>query len=127
MSLPTVCPKTGSGPCIANECRMYIIDWRSNEEYCIIGYYSASDRKNLGRQVVDNYAAKVKSSRKNSTNAAIMVNVGSESDKPKDTKPADQQSGKTTNNIKIKVSKTNDITDLSDIPDDYEEQFWKKL
>jgi hypothetical protein len=127
MSLPTVCPKTGSGPCIGNECKMYIIDWRSNEEYCIMGYYSASDRKKLGKQVVDNYAAKVKSSRKNSTKAAIFVNVGSKSDKLKDTEEADQQPGKTANNIKLKVKKTKHITDLSDIPDDYEEQFWEKL
>jgi len=127
MSLPTVCPKTGSGPCTGNKCKMYILDWRSNEEYCIMGYYSIPDRKNLGEQVVDNYAAKVKSTRKNSTEAAIFVDVGSKSDSLHETEKPERQSEQAPDNVTSNVKKTKNITDLGDIPDDYEEQFWDKL
>ena len=125
MSLPTVCPKTGSGPCIGNKCQMYVLDWRSNEEYCILGYYSASNRKNQGEPIVDNYAAKVRSTRKNSTKAAIFVDVGSKSDSLRETGKPGQQPGQAADKTKLKVKKTRNITDLGDIPNDYEEQFWE--
>lgn len=127
MSLPTVCPKTGSGPCIGNKCQMYVLDWRSNEEYCIVGYYSASGRKNLGEPVVDNYAAKVRSTSKNSTKAAIFVDVGSKSDSLQETEQTGRQSRQGADTVALNVKKTKNITDLGDIPDDYEEQFWEKL
>ncbi len=127
MSLPTVCPKTGSGPCIGNKCQMYVLDWRSNEEYCIIGYYSTPDRKNQGEPVVDNYAAKVKSSSKNSTKAAIFVDAGSKSDSHQETEKPERQPKQAADNITLKVKKTKNITDLGDIPDDYEKEFWDKL
>ncbi|MCD4809119.1 MAG: hypothetical protein K8R17_04400 [Methanosarcinales archaeon] len=127
MSLPTVCPKTGSGPCIGNKCQMYVLDWRSNEEYCIVGYYSASNRKNLGEPVVDNYAAKVRSNSKNSTKVAIFVDARSKSDSLKETEKPGRQSRQAADNVILKVKKTKNITDLGDIPDDYEEQFWEKL
>jgi len=127
MSLPTVCPKTGSGQCIGNKCQMYVLDWRSNEEYCIVGYYSASNRKNLGEPVVDNYAAKVRSNSKNSTKVAIFVDDRSKSDSLKETEKPGRQSRQAADNVTLKVKKTKNITDLGDIPDDYEEQFWDKL
>ena len=127
MSLPTVCPKTGSGPCIGNKCQMYVLDWRSNEEYCIIGYYSTPDRKNQGEPVVDNYAAKVKSTSKNSTKAAIFVDAGSKSDSPQETEKPGQQPRQAADNVTLKVKKTKNLTDLGDIPDDYEKEFWDKL
>ncbi len=127
MSLPTVCPKTGSGPCIGNKCQMYVLDWRSNEEYCIVGYYSASNRKNQGEPVVDNYAAKVRSTSKNSTKAAIFVDAGSKSDNPKETGKPGRQPRQAADTVALNVKKTKNITDLGDIPDDYEEQFWDKL
>ena len=127
MSLPTVCPKTGSGPCIGNKCQMYVLDWRSNEEYCIVGYYSASNRKNQGEPVVDNYAAKVRSNSKNSTKAAIFVDAGSKSNSLKETGKPEQQPRQAADKTKLKVKETRKITDLGDIPDDYEEQFWEKL
>ncbi len=127
MSLPTVCPKTGSGPCIGNKCQMYVLDWRSNEEYCIVGYYSASNRKNQGEPVVDNYAAKVRSTSTNSTKAAIFVDVGSKSDSLQETEKPGRQPRQAADNVTLKVKKTKNITDLGDIPDDYEEQFWDKL
>ena len=125
MSLPTVCPKTGSGPCIGNKCQMYVLDWRSNEEYCILGYYSASNRKNQGEPIVDNYAAKVRSTRKNSTKAAIFVDVGSKSDSLQETGKPGRQPEQAADKTKLKVKKTRNITDLGDIPNDYEEQFWE--
>ena len=124
MSLPTVCPKTGSSPCIGNKCQMYVLDWRSNEEYCILGYYTASNRKNLGEPVVDNYAAKVRSNSKNSTKVAIFVDARSKSDSLKETEKPGRQSRQAADNVTLKVKKTKNITDLGDIPDDYEEQFW---
>ena len=127
MSLPTVCPKTGSGPCIGNKCQMYVLDWRSNEEYCILGYYTASNRKNQGEPVVDNYAAKVRSNSKNSTKVAIFVDARSKSDSLKETEKPGRQSRQAADNVTLKVKKTKNITDLGDIPDDYEEQFWDKL
>ncbi len=124
MSLPTVCPKTGSGPCIGNKCQMYVLDWRSNEEYCILGYYTASNWKKQGEQVVDNYAAKVRSNSKNSTKVAIFVDARSKSDSLKETEKPGRQSRQVVDNVTLKVKKTKNITDLGDIPDDYEEQFW---
>lgn len=124
MSLPLLCPKTGSGQCVGNKCQMYILDWRFNDEYCIIGYYSAPDRKKLGVPIVDNYAAKVKSIRKKSTQATTRTNLGSKFELQKTGKP-DSQPKQTTDNIKLKVRKSKNI--LDDIPDDYEEQFWEKL
>ena len=125
MSLLTVCPKTGSGPCIGNKCKMYVLDWRSNEEYCIMGYYSTHDRKNLGEPVVDNYAAKVRSTSKNSIETAIFVDVGSKSDSLQETEKTEQQPKQSADNKTLKVKKTKNITDMDDIPDDYEEQFWE--
>lgn len=127
MSLPTVCPKTGSGPCIGDKCQMYVMDWRSNEEYCIIGYYSASGRKNLGEPVVDNYAAKVRSNNKNSTKAAIFVDAGSKFDSLQETEKPERQPRQAADNVTLKVKKTKNLTDLGDIPDDYEKEFWDKL
>lgn len=127
MSLPTVCPKTGSGPCIGNKCQMYVLDWRSNEEYCILGYYSLSNRKNQGEPVVDNYAAKIRSTSKNSTKVAIFVDAKSKSDSLQETEKPGRQSRQTADNMTLKVKKTKNITNLGDIPDDYEEQFWDKL
>ena len=106
---------------------MYILDWRSNEEYCIMGYYFTPDRKNLGEPIVDNYAAKVKSTRKNSTEAAIFVGVGSKFDSLRETEKPERQPKQAADNIKSKVKKTKNITDLGDVPEDYEEQFWDKL
>ena len=127
MSLPTICPETGSGPCIGNKCKMYLMDWRSNEEYCIIKYYSAFDRKNLGEPVVDSYAAKVKSTRKNSTKAATFVDAGSKFDISPETEIPEHQPKQAADNITSKVKKTKNITDQGDIPDDYEKQLWEKL
>ena len=126
MSLPIVCPKTGSGPCTGNKCKMYILDWRSNEEYCIMGYYSTPCLKNLGEPVVDNYAANVKSTSKNSTKSAIFVDAKSKSDSLQETEKPEHQPKSAADNITSKVKKTKNITDLGDIPDDYEEQFWDK-
>ena len=106
---------------------MYVLDWRSNEEYCIIGYYSASDRKNQGEPVVDNYAAKVKSTSKNSTKAAIFVDAGSKFDSHQETAKPERQPKQAADNVTLKVKKTKNITDLGDIPDDYEKEFWDKL
>ncbi|MCD4765887.1 MAG: hypothetical protein K8R34_05205 [Methanosarcinales archaeon] len=106
---------------------MYVLDWRSNEEYCIVGYYSASNRKNLGEPVVDNYAAKVRSNSKNSTKVAIFVDARSKSDSLKETEKPGRESRQAADNVTLKVKKTKNITDLGDIPDDYEEQFWEKL
>ena len=127
MSLPTICPKTRSGPCIGNKCKMYLMDWRSNEEYCIIEYYSAFDRKNLGKPIVDSYAAKVKSTRKNSTKPEIFVDVESKFDSLRETEKPERQPKQAADNIPSTVKKTKNITDLGDIPDDYEKQLWDKL
>jgi hypothetical protein len=103
---------------------MYVLDWRSNEEYCILGYYTASNRKKQGEQVVDNYAAKVRSNSKNSTKVAIFVDARSKSDSLKETEKPGRQSRQAADNVTLKVKKTKNITDLGNIPDDYEEQFW---
>jgi hypothetical protein len=103
---------------------MYVLDWRSNEEYCILGYYTASNRKNLGEPVVDNYAAKVRSNSKNSTKVAIFVDAKSKFDSLKETEKPEQQPRQAVDTAALNVKKTKNITDIADIPDDYEEQFW---
>lgn len=105
---------------------MYVKDWRSTDEYCIMGYYSASDWKKQGEPVVDNYAAKVKSTRKNSTQAATRIDLGSKFELQKTGKP-ELQPKQATDNIKIRVKKAKNIMDMEDIPDDYEKEFWNKL
>ncbi|MBE0524825.1 MAG: hypothetical protein IBX40_10900 [Methanosarcinales archaeon] len=60
MPLPPLCPKTENSPCLGETCPMYTIDWRSKDEYCMIGYYPAGSRKILGEPVVDTYAKGMK-------------------------------------------------------------------
>lgn len=76
---------------------------------------------------MDNYAAKVRSTSKNSTKVAIFVDAGSKSNSLKETGKPERQPRQAADTVALNVKKTKNITDLGDIPDDYEEQFWDKL
>ncbi len=56
MTLPDVCPKDGVSRCKKKECHLYVVDWRTGDEQCIIGYRST--HKELSRSVPleDTYA-----------------------------------------------------------------------
>lgn len=123
MSTPTSCPKMESGSCIGDECPLYVMDWRSKEEYCNVGYYQKHERTAMGEQVVDNYASRIKSpleqtGDKTSLDIDSMLNEFHESEEPvpavvvKTSEPRD----------KMQVS--SQLMNMGDISEDYEAQFW---
>jgi hypothetical protein len=83
MALPLQCQRTKTGSCIGDKCPMYIVEWRSKEEYCIIGYYPVSERKSRGKPIIDDYARGI-----------------------------------------LGETKTKNMMNMEDIPDDYEKEFW---
>ncbi|TGC08948.1 hypothetical protein [Methanolobus halotolerans] len=56
MTLPEVCPRDGVSQCKKADCHLYIIDWRSGDEQCIIGYSSTHKQMSRSSPVVDTYA-----------------------------------------------------------------------
>jgi len=130
MALPLFCPKTENSPCLGETCPMYTIDWRSKDEYCMIGYYPTGSRKKLGEPVVDTYAKKGidegKTAPATRKNDWILLE-----DELPETSVLDSQaesSEKVTDPIsEKKIEKkqgSKDFINLKDIPDDYEEEFW---
>ncbi|WP_340820112.1 hypothetical protein [Methanolobus sp. WCC4] len=49
MTLPDVCPRDGVSQCKKKECHLYILEWRTGDEQCVIGYRST--HKELSRSV----------------------------------------------------------------------------
>ncbi len=60
MTLPEVCPRDGISSCKRKECHLYMVEWRTGDEQCIIGY--SSTHKELSRSVPleDNYAERTR-------------------------------------------------------------------
>jgi len=56
MTLPDNCPRDGASHCKKNACHLYVVDWRSGDEQCIIGYRSTHKNLSKSSPVVDSYA-----------------------------------------------------------------------
>lgn len=56
MTLPDICPRDGASHCKKNACHLYVVDWRSGDEQCIIGYRSTHKSLSKSAPVVDSYA-----------------------------------------------------------------------
>ena len=101
---------------------MYIVEWRSKEEYCIIGYYPPDERKSRGKPINDDYARGILGEAKTRiTPAAVLFDQKHTINKPvinPKTEP------KLKNNKDQKINKTRDMMNMEDIPDDYEKEFW---
>ncbi len=153
MTLPDICPKDGSSQCKGSSCHLYIVDWRSGDEQCIIGYsathkkitsshsvedtYAESTRRrtgrNIGHKVVD-YSARSKSLE--SVEGRVVPESSLEAKKlefvseklvvnNKDTMVF--ESTTVTEEVSVEDKKRKTIDDLMDLdlPGDYEEEFWK--
>lgn len=60
MTLPEVCPRDGVSRCKKADCHLYVIDWRSGDEQCIIGYSSTHKKMSRSSPVVDTYAERTR-------------------------------------------------------------------
>ena len=56
MTLPDICPRDGAPSCKRTACHLYVVDWRSGDEQCIIGYRSTHKGLSRSSPVVDSYA-----------------------------------------------------------------------
>ncbi|MCL7415036.1 MAG: hypothetical protein M8349_03100 [ANME-2 cluster archaeon] len=121
MALPTICPKTGSGSCIGDACTMHVMDWRSKEEYCIVGYYPDRERKSQGEPVVDNYAASKQTNR-----AKPPSDLNSKLDGLTEYEEPALQTMDEGSNVHVRLEKRKKLLDMNDIPNDYEAEFWNK-
>lgn len=105
MPLPSVCPKAKNVSCTGDACPMYIIEWRSKDEYCMIGYSTPGSGKKLGMPAAITYSSDL-----DTNNGPVM-------DKLEEISEPEHAS-------EIKAEKPKILMDMGDIPEDYEEQFW---
>ena len=131
MPLPLFCPKTENSPCLGETCPMYTIDWRSKDEYCMIGYYPAGSRKILGEPVVDTYAKGMKGINE-TTHATSKNDWILQEDELPETSVLESQAESQAEDVTDLISKektekkqgSKDVINRKDIPDDFEEELW---
>lgn len=156
MTLPDICPKDGSPQCKGSLCHLYIVDWRSGDEQCIIGYSSTHKKSTSSRSVEDTYAESAR--RRTGRDIGHMIvdhpsRSGSpERSEPVETSPVPQspadmrksevvsekvvvnnkdtmvfESTSITEEVPVENKKRKTIDDVMDLdlPDGYEEEFWK--
>ena len=166
MTLPDVCPKDGSSQCKGSACHLYIVDWRSGDEQCIIGYRSTQKKITASSAVEDTYAETTRRRMQqkprpenverppwpdhrasNPTNVRVVAEDPVYS-KPLPSEPAAPlerpeqlqekvvvknkdtmvfESVAATDNHSREQKKRKSLDDVMnlDLPDDYEEEFWK--
>jgi len=170
MTLPEVCPRDGVSQCKKADCHLYVIDWRSGDEQCIIGYGSTHKQMSRSAPVVDTYAERTRIKREirrgrpveeapeepvqPARETRIPETRTEELEVPRQTPlreaktPAYEEPEKNTFNEKVVSSDKNttliesgesrdenqperkkkksidDVMNL-DLPDNYEEEFWK--
>lgn len=56
MTLPDVCPKDGVSQCKKKACHLYVLEWRTGDEQCIIGYSSTHKELSRSTSLEDTYA-----------------------------------------------------------------------
>lgn len=124
MSLPTFCPKTDLGSCIGDKCPMYVMDWRSKDEYCNVGYYPDNERNSLGEPVVDNYASGIEENPTKKSDAHSRLDLNSKLEGLQECDEITVGPEIEVAKPKNKVRKTMNLMDLGDLSEDYEAQFW---
>ncbi|MBN2111036.1 MAG: hypothetical protein JW705_08145 [Methanosarcinaceae archaeon] len=72
MTLPEVCPRDGVSQCKKSECHLYVIDWRTGDEQCIIGYSSTHKKMSRPSPVVDTYAERIRMERGTRTGSGSL-------------------------------------------------------
>jgi hypothetical protein len=133
MPLPSLCPKSKNSACSGDACAMYTTDWRSKDEYCMIGYYPAGSRKKLGEPVEDTYARGMKGINEGKiTHTTRKTERILQEDELPETSVLDSQAESQAEDVTNLISQekiekkqvSKDFINLKDIPDDYEEEFW---
>jgi hypothetical protein len=56
MTLPDVCPKDGVSQCKKKACHLYVVEWRTGDEQCVIGYSSTHKEFSRSTPMEDTYA-----------------------------------------------------------------------
>ena len=159
MPLPDVCPLDNRSDCRKKECHLFLVDWRSGDENCAIGYRS-THRLSSSRQssIIDSYAENTRvklsrdiedlSARINQENIDREVHSPSADPQPaesevheriinqdKDTTvieshrssrdPAGSSDVSSRDNTGSRKKKSIDEAMKLDLPEDYEDKFWK--
>lgn len=108
MAIPAFCPKNGSSSCTSEKCSMFIVDWRSKDEYCMLGYNQTEGVEKITVQT---------------KNGGFDWNATYETLREPGTaeKPEAEEPVKVVKKDK-KVSKPNNF--LVELPEDFEEEFW---
>lgn len=60
MTLPDVCPKDGVSQCKKKACHLYVLEWRTGDEQCIIGYSSTHKELSRSTPMEDTYAERTR-------------------------------------------------------------------
>ncbi|SFM69589.1 hypothetical protein [Methanolobus profundi] len=56
MTLPDVCPRDGVSQCKKKDCHLYVVEWRTGDEQCVIGYSSTHKEFSQSTSLEDTYA-----------------------------------------------------------------------
>ena len=56
MTLPDVCPRDGVSHCKKKACHLYVVEWRTGDEQCVIGYRSTHKELSKSIPMEDTYA-----------------------------------------------------------------------
>jgi hypothetical protein len=56
MTLPDVCPRDGISHCKKKACHLYVVEWRTGDEQCVIGYRSTHKQLSKSMPMEDTYA-----------------------------------------------------------------------
>ncbi|WP_292467894.1 hypothetical protein [Methanolobus sp.] len=60
MTLPDVCPRDGVSHCKKKACHLYVVEWRTEDEQCVIGYSSTHKQLSKSTPMEDTYAEKTR-------------------------------------------------------------------
>lgn len=166
MTLPDTCPRDGETRCKKKTCHLYVVDWRTGDEQCIIGYVSTHKVMSKSDPVIDTYAQDTRKRIADRKGQQIQdkdedpVAPSADFDQKKELhlSRTKQYTGKTSEDVgqkansidplyeEVTVNTRNAIVTESrrpvkepmqkrkslddvmklDLPDNYEEEFWKK-
>lgn len=60
MTLPNVCPRDGVSQCKKKDCHLYVVEWRTGDEQCVIGYRSTHKELSKSMPMEDTYAQRTR-------------------------------------------------------------------
>ncbi|WP_406660432.1 hypothetical protein V7O66_11365 [Methanolobus sp. ZRKC3] len=153
MTLPDVCPKDEAAQCKGSECHLYVVDWRSGDEQCIIGYRFTRKSISVIPPAEDTYAETTR--RRAGRNTGHVIADHPSSVEQFKAEPANSEAAESLQTRKLEVLREkvvvnnkdtmvfestlvtedvpreqkkrksiDEVMDL-DLPDGYEEEFWK--